>query len=164
MCNPKLGVMVNASKPGHRALRKGRVSLTGHYYFLSSATAERNPIFQRHQEAANIVLETVQFISARNQFRTDAVVIMPDHIHFAGCLLENSISAVMNQLKSYTANRILEITGLPGPIWQRGFHDHLLRNNEDYRLRLRYLLENPVRAGLVDDYRHYPYFWSRFQS
>jgi len=39
--------------------------------------------------------------------------------------------------------------------WQRGFYDHVLRREEDILVHLRYIAENPVRRGLVDDWRDY---------
>jgi len=49
--------------------------------------------------------------------------------------------------------------GLPGtsPIWQRGFFDHVLRNDESYGHKWNYVRENPVRAGLVTKADDWPY-------
>jgi hypothetical protein len=50
-------------------------------------------------------------------------------------------------------------------LWQGGFHDHVLRQEEDRRAAIRYLIANPIRAGLVVDVRDYPFWgsgvWSR---
>jgi hypothetical protein len=59
-------------------------------------------------------------------------------------------------LKSYAANR-LSAAGTKTPVWQEGYHDHGLRDGDDYRARLRYLLENPVRAGLAGRVGEYPH-------
>jgi hypothetical protein len=40
-------------------------------------------------------------------------------------------------------------TGVPGPIWQKQFFDHLLRSPQSYGDKWAYVRENPVRAGLV---------------
>ncbi len=42
------------------------------------------------------------------------------------------------------------------PFWQRSFYDHALRTDEDLVHTARYVLANPVRAGLVHDFRDYP--------
>ena len=47
-----------------------------------------------------------------------------------------------------------------GGLWQAGYYDHCLRGDEDLRLQARYILENPVRAGIVESPRDYPYSWS----
>ena len=44
-----------------------------------------------------------------------------------------------------------------GRLWQEGYHDRVLRPEDDVRLYARYVLQNPVRAGLVEDvstYKH----------
>jgi len=89
---------------------------------------------------------------------------MPDHLHFAGELRQSTLPAVMHALKSYSAKRLVKV-GLEPPIWQDGYHDHALRDDEDYAVKIRYLIENPVRAGLVlrvEDYPHalLPTWWS----
>lgn len=81
---------------------------------------------------------------------------MPDHLHFAGKLGDYTLACVMHSLKSYTANQLSECGVIP-PVWQSAYHDHGLRDDEDYRIRVRYLLENPVRAGLVSRVEDYPH-------
>ena len=62
----------------------------------------------------------------------------------------------INWLKSYSATQLVRI-GVGAPIWQPGYHDHALRDDEDYGARVRYTLENPVRAGLPERPEAYPY-------
>jgi len=51
------------------------------------------------------------------------------------------------------------VTRLLGrPVWQRGFHDHALRAEEDIVGVARYLVANPLRAGLCDKIGNYPYW------
>ena len=45
-------------------------------------------------------------------------------------------------------------------LWQGGFYEHVLRAEEDRAAVIRYLLENPIRAGLVQELRQYPYWGS----
>ena len=86
----------------------------------------------------------------------DAAVVMPNHVHLAGQLGGHSLSNVMHTLKSYTANRLASL-GVDAPVWQPGYHDHALRDDEDYTVRIRYLIDNPVRTGLVERVEDYPY-------
>ena len=62
----------------------------------------------------------------------------------------------MHSFKSYTSNRLAGL-GVEAPVWQRGYHDHGLRDDEDYFERIRYLIENTIRAGLVECPDDYPY-------
>jgi hypothetical protein len=43
-------------------------------------------------------------------------------------------------------------------LWQDGFHDHGIRREEDLRKVARYIVGNPLRAGLVDNILNYPYW------
>jgi putative transposase len=47
-----------------------------------------------------------------------------------------------------------------GPLWQEGYYDRVLRKDEDLRTVARYLLNNPLRAGLVTKPIDYPYLGS----
>lgn len=46
--------------------------------------------------------------------------------------------------------------GRSGPLWQKGFHDRALRQEEDLQAVARYVIANPRRAGLVDRTGSYP--------
>ncbi|MDJ0938275.1 MAG: transposase [Woeseiaceae bacterium] len=141
--------------PHARTLRKGRYSRPGLHYFLTTSVAKRRRIFIRH-EYASVVLDSIRWLHRTRRLTVDAAVVMPDHVHLAGQLGERSLSRVMHSLKSYTANRLAHL-GVAAPIWQPGFHDHALRDDEDYSVRIRYLIDNPVRAGLVERIEDYPY-------
>ena len=67
-----------------------------------------------------------------------------------------TLATVMHSLKSFTASRLGRI-GVPTPVWQPGYHDHALRDDEDYRSRVRYVVQNPLRAGLARRVEDYPY-------
>jgi len=81
---------------------------------------------------------------------------MPDHLHW---LLElcsdDSLSRVAGLLKGRAARRINLARKITMRVWQPGFHDRALRRIENLHEIGNYILENPVRAGLVnhrDDY------------
>lgn len=148
-------------KPHSRDLRKGRHSQVGCFYFLTTAVARRRRLFTE-QDRANIVLNAIRWLETANRFVVDAAVVMPDHLHLVGQLGRSRLEAaptlatVMHTLKSYSAKRLVE-TGVAAPVWQDGYHDHGLRNDEDYRARVRYVIQNPCRAGLVQRVEDYPY-------
>jgi len=82
---------------------------------------------------------------------------MPDHWHGLVQLGErDSLSLVMNRFKAFTARR-LHCTQT-GVVWDRGFHDRALRQEEDIRSVARYIVANPMRAGLVKTVLDYPYW------
>jgi REP element-mobilizing transposase RayT len=146
--------MVN-DKPHSRDLRKGRYSRPGNCYFLTTCVEGRRPIFERAARA-KIILDSVRWVNDRKLFAVDAAVVMPDHLHLVGQLRDGTLAALMRVLKGFTANQ-LSAAGVETPVWQAGYHDHGLRHNEDYRTRVRYVLQNPVRAGLVERVDDYPF-------
>jgi len=93
------------------------------------------------------------------QAETLAFVIMPDHVHWmlqiTGDADLSSIVQIVKSVSAHDLNRQLERRG---PIWQKGFHDHALRQEEDIRHAARYIIANPVRAGLVESVRDYPHW------
>jgi len=42
-------------------------------------------------------------------------------------------------------------------LWHLSYYDHVIRNDEEIKTAARYILENPVRKGLVKDFRGYPF-------
>jgi len=84
---------------------------------------------------------------------------MPDHVHWLmqldGAL---DLSRCVQKLKSLTVKELRRCGFSNSAIWQRGFHDRALRDEEDLKTVARYVIANPVRAGLVDSIRDYP-FW-----
>jgi len=98
----------------------------------------------------------MRWLSGTGRFFVDAAVVMPDHLHIAGQLGESTLAKVMHTLKGYTA-KCLAKAGVETPVWQKGYYDHALRDDEDYRIRIQYLIDNPIRTGLVKHAREYPF-------
>ncbi len=85
-------------------------------------------------------------------------VLMPDHLHFFVAIAPQgpSLSRWMQILK-VTLVKSLREQGHLGPFWQKGFFDHVLRSAESYARKWGYVRQNPVRAGLVEEARDWPY-------
>jgi len=89
-----------------------------------------------------------------------AWVLMPDHAHWLVQLAErDSLETVVNRLKSASARAANLPLGRSGPLWERAFYDHALRREEDVISVARYIVANPIRAGLVTRFCDYP-FWN----
>jgi REP element-mobilizing transposase RayT len=89
---------------------------------------------------------------------TLAYVVMPDHFHWLlGLGSGFDLPRLMASLKGYTSRCIGEFVDLGGePLWQEGYHDHALRQEEDMAGVARYIVANPLRAGLVERLGDYP--------
>jgi REP element-mobilizing transposase RayT len=88
---------------------------------------------------------------------------MPDHIHGLLSLRGRAaLPSVMNTLKGRSGHSINRLLARNGPFWQSGYHDHALRREEDRLATARYVVANPLRAGLVahlGDYPHWDSIW-----
>jgi REP element-mobilizing transposase RayT len=87
-----------------------------------------------------------------------AFVLMPDHLHWMFSLDgDRTLSSIVGAVKRHSARLINGKCSRGGtPVWQRGFHDHALRRDEDVRQAARYVVANPLRAGLVNRIGEYP--------
>jgi putative transposase len=132
-------------------LRKGRLSETERIYHITTTTFQRRPLFSQFTEA-RIVIDAIRSEEENGQAATLAYVLMPDHLHWLMQLNSGALSDVVGRVKSITAHRIGR------QVWQRGFYDHALRSDEDVMSVARYIIANPVRAGLVDRVGDYPYW------
>jgi REP element-mobilizing transposase RayT len=71
---------------------------------------------------------------------------------------DGSLSVCVNNAKANSARRINTLRGRNDRIWQKGFYDRALRSDEDVVSVARYIVANPLRAGIVDRVGEYP-FW-----
>lgn len=85
---------------------------------------------------------------------------MPDHLHMLVRLgSAEPLSRLMQRIKAVTAAAANKSHGNGGgAVWMPGYHDHGLRREEDIPAIARYIVANPVRAGLVDRVGSYPYW------
>ena len=137
-------------------LRLGRFSQPGQIYLVTAVTLNRQPIFASFT-AARILIGALRAAQTFGRAQTLAFVVMPDHLHWLlslGTLAD--LTAVVQLVKSVSAHRV------GGKVWQRGFHDRAIRREEDLPAVARYVVANPVRAGLVQRvgaYSHWDAVW-----
>jgi putative transposase len=128
-----------------------------HRYLITLTTSSRLRHFSVAEHARTLASQIPPFFNARH-FEVVAYCIMPDHVHLVleapsdGADLREAVR-VWKQVTSYEWKRR---TGWR--LWQPGFHDRVLREGDDARPIVRYVLYNPVRAGLVKTPAEYP--WS----
>ena len=123
---------------------------------VTIAVKTRRPVFATHTVAEPAV-EVLKYLADRHQVPIHAFCIMPDHVHL---LLEPSescdIITFVGQFKNL-AQRAAWKQGIHGAFWQLSFWDHFLRADEAVAVVAAYILENPVRAGLVQTAHDYPF-------
>lgn len=144
---------------GYRALRAGRHSLPGQVYLLTTVAHGRQPLFLEWSTASAVC----RILAEGRLWRGSQPlcwVLMPDHLHMLARLgSREPLSRLMQRLKAVTATAANTSRGnAKGAVWMPGYHDHGVRREEAMPAIARYIVANPVRAGLVDRVGSYPYW------
>jgi putative transposase len=148
-------------------------------YFVTACTIDRRKILA----SAGVHERLIEFAEKGPEFGAwlGAYVLMPDHLHALVALdgfgdgLRPSGKSIdgdghspplqlggwMKSLKN-SLSSALRTAGIPGPHWQKGYFDHVLRSEESYAEKWEYVRHNPVRAGLVATPEAWPYFGQPF--
>ncbi len=127
-----------------------------HAYHLTWGTVDRKQLLRN----PSIVIPLIEELKVEAKDRgilLYAYCFMPDHVHLL--VSPERGQDVVSFIQSYKSKttRIYWGMGNRGKLWQHGFYDHILRQEESIQGIARYILENPVRKGLVDDFRDYPF-------
>ena len=99
---------------------------------------------------AEMVVEAIVERSRRGDWQMFQYVVMPTHIHMF-CELGRSLQETCEDFKRWTGHRAAQILGLSGHrFWQREWFDHWSRSDEEDEKIVRYIRDNPLKAGLVE--------------
>ena len=108
---------------------------------------------------AAIVKESIHFYTPTYD-TLHAYCLMSNHVHLLLSLpsaLAKPFSQVLQAQKRYSATQANRLLGLSGQFWQRESYDHLIRSGAEFDRVVGYILNNPVKAGLVEDWRDWPH-------
>jgi putative transposase len=134
-----------------------RIILPNYCYFVTTAVKDREKILI-NETICSLILADLEFYRNKYVFKLHGYVIMPDHLHLLLSLSEHvNISQVMHDFKSHTSQEINNILKRQGALWQEGFYDHVIRDEEDYKKRIGYVHKNPLTAGLVKELPDFQY-------
>lgn len=121
-----------------------------------------NEDFLKNPEIAQIVAKKIHEYDGK-YYDLIAYCIMPNHVHILidTANYENtSISQTMKLIKggsAYLCNRKLQ---RKGHFWQDESYDHYVRNAKELENIIRYIVQNPVKAGLVEDWEKWEFtYW-----
>ena len=127
-------------------------------YFVTTSTKNRHRILN-NPAVHKILREEWEEALGRHGWAIGSYVVMPDHVHFFCKPTPGAkrLSKLMQQWKQWTSKRIKKELHLDDSVWQEEFFDHLLRSHESYSEKWSYVEQNPVRAGLVEQARDWPF-------
>jgi putative transposase len=131
--------------------------MPGQTYVVTSTTLHRVPWFTEFDVATAAIRGFVQRDLGSHDLL--AWVLMPDHVHWLVQLADTEpLETVVNRMKSASAREANQTLMRRGPLWAPAFHDHAVRRDEALIAVARYIIENPLRAGLARTIGTYP-FW-----
>jgi len=119
-------------------------------------TSNRNP-FLTNPEIVTRLLRSLEEAAKQHRCAIAIYVFMPDHLHVMTIGLEPSSDArgCMNLFKFKSGYWLSRQENRP--CWQKDYYDHILREDSSTTECIRYIANNPVRAGLVEDAMEWPY-------
>jgi len=120
-------------------------------FFIPICCEERGRNQLCEPEIAKEIFASASFYFERGVWGLPLLVLMPDHLHMLATFGEKTgMRTVIRNWKRYLTNHV-RIR------WQRDFFDHRLRDDENFSAKANYILNNPVRAGLVARFEDWPY-------
>ena len=144
-------------QPHTKSLRVGRTSLPNQLYLITTVTEMRASTFADFETALAVARSIHAGAAAPS--RLWCWVLMPDHWHGVVELDEtDTLASMMRRFKARTAKATNQSRQSAARVWQKGYHDHALRATEELLGVARYVVANPVRAGIVRRIRDHP-FW-----
>ncbi len=143
--------------------------------------ADHGPVWLKDDRIAQLVFDSILHRNDR-EYSLFAFSIMSNHVHvvFRPLLDERSVSevpltaaprrfvstsptlaAIMQSLKGYTAREANKLLGRTGQFWDAESYDHEIRNKAEFQRIVRYVLTNPVKAGIVSHWEDHRWTWKR---
>ena len=124
---------------------------TGNYYFVTICANEKMCLFGMPQEKSwlgSLVNRHVQQIEKHyGNVYVDKYVVMPNHVHMILVIRnrgEVGLEQIVGQFKS-GVTREARKTAPNIQLWQRSFHDHVIRNQKQYEQIWTYIENNPLK-------------------
>jgi putative transposase len=132
-------------------------------YFITILTNSRATYF-KETKVVKGVINILNEIAISEKFKVLTYCFMPDHLHLliigADDLSDlRKFMSLFKQKSGYWFKKNYEEN-----LWHLSYYDHVLRKEENIESIASYILENPVRKGLVSDPREYAFSWSFYQG
>ena len=136
----------------------------GNYrYFVTICTDRKSKFFENNNHLIEKMIEYLHHAAEKHLFTMWVYCFMPDHLHFLaeGMNEQSDLKKFIKEYKQRTGYWFKhKAAGIENKLWQPGYYEHILRKAEDTNAVSGYILDNPVRKGLVKHYLDYPYLGS----
>ena len=148
--------------------------------------AQNGPVWLKDARIAKEVADSMHYLDGK-VYCLDAYCIMANHAHVVftplpiqpsegpqilnlrgadndtqtQSLCYNTLSSIMQSLKGYTARKANQRLGRRGTFWHHESYDHCVRDPDEWQRVITYVLNNPVKAGLVDHWKKWRWNYYR---
>jgi len=120
-------------------------------------TVGRRPFFARGQRLAELAMTALVSTAVERKVQLYCYCLMPHHLHLVARVLPEGMDLItfVQYLKSQLKRASVGL--FSGDLWQRSLHDRFLWTEKELVDTCAYILNNPVRVGIVDTWRLYPF-------
>jgi REP element-mobilizing transposase RayT len=129
--------------------------------------ASSGETFLQNEQVANLIAESIHYRDGK-VYELYSFCIMPNHAHLVFMPLEksegefHSLPKILQSLKRHTARQSNLILGRAGAFWQDESYDHVIRDEKELERIIKYVLNNPVKAGLVDGWNKWKWSYCKY--
>jgi putative transposase len=129
-------------------------------FFATTKTSMARRILQS-ERSATLLIEVLRSNVAAGKFQLHDFVVMPDHLHLLVTVpRDTTIERAMQLVKGGFSFRVRNEYGFCGEVWQRGFSEVRVSDQESFLSFRKYIQQNPVKAGLAESAELYPYSYT----
>jgi len=151
---------VKPMRKSHR-LPMGVYATSDCFFFFTICANKNNPPFKGSISKA--IIESIIWRHENRLWNLHCYCLMPDHLHIvlspSNVNKSESVKGILDLIasfKSYTTKLWWDFGG-EGPLWQRSSYDEVIDSMGNVDQLILYVLNNPVRKGLVDHWKDYQY-------
>ena len=149
-------------------IRDGKLpqwEVPGRLYFITASTHESFTQNLTREDLAGAVCSCIEHDDAI-RYSLRAYVVMPNHVHvlLLPMLRDGGfvpLSEILQSLKGASAHKVNALLGRSGPVWLRDTHTRAVRSERERKSKWRYIMRNPVRAGLCVGSEDWHWLWPR---
>jgi REP element-mobilizing transposase RayT len=129
--------------------------------------SQSGPLWLKDEKIAEIVAYSIRYHDGK-WFDVVAYRIMPNHVHLVLTPYElsetadYSLTKIMHNIKRNSANHANKVLGRTGSFWQHENYDHFVRDQADLERIVKYVLYNPVEAGLVKEQKDWKWSYCKY--
>ncbi len=118
------------------------------------------PHWLKQDNIAQIWIDAL-FHFDEKRYKLICSTVMSNHVHFIFYKLDRQLVDVMYSLKSYTSNQANKALNRTGAFWTHESYDRVIRGRVELQARVNYVLNNPVKIGLVNHWSEWEYSYIR---